>query len=462
MKRRDKQAWGVLVRLAGAAMLCFCAGCGLFGDGEGGGPEAPKPEKPAKNVILLIGDGMGPAQVTLGRLAGPGVHEGLALEKTTYVGLVKTYSSNALVTDSAAAATAYSTGRKTKNHVIGRGPDGGDLEVLSEWCQKHKKAVGLVTTTAVTHATPASFAAHCEDRGNDKKIVEDYLNSGVDLFFGGGLVYFPEAVQKQFRDKGWSFLRNRADFLDCREGPVIGLFADRHMDYEVDRDRAVQPSLEEMALKALQLLKDRKEGFFLMIEGGRIDMACHGHDAAAMVKDLVAFDLAVATALAFAERDGNTLVLVTADHATGGLAITEKVAIDQLRARTMSAEKMGQIVAEGKRPLAEVVRENAGFEVSDEMLAEIEGLRKKVETVPGASDDAKRYAIQNAIGHVLSQSSGVSFVPVEVQATHVITKGHDGSDVSIYAWGPHAGDFTGVLDNTDVGARIRRAMEAGK
>ncbi|MEK7466766.1 MAG: alkaline phosphatase [Planctomycetota bacterium] len=457
MKRRDS----VLV-LLGAALLFACAGCGIFGGDDDGGTEAPKPEKPAKNVILLIGDGMGPSQVTLGRLAGPGVHEGLAMEKTTYVGLVKTYSTNALVTDSAAAGTAYSTGRKTKNHVLGLGPDGTNLEVLAEWCHKKEKAVGLVTTTSVTHATPAAFTAHCEDRGSEKLIAEHYLKTEVDLFFGGGLVYFPEALQKQFRDKGWSFLRNRADFLDCREGRVIGLFADRHMDYEVDRDASVQPSLEEMTQKALQLLHDKESGFFLMIEGGRIDMACHGHDAAAMVKDLVAFDKAVEAALAFAERDGNTLVLVTADHATAGLAITEKVAIDRLRARTMSAEKMGQLVGEGKRPLADVVREHAGFEVSDEMLAQIEELRKKVETVPGASDDAKRYALQNAIGHILSQSSGVQFIPVEVQATHVITKGHDGCDVSIYAWGPHAGDFTGVLDNTDVGARIRRAMEAGK
>jgi len=461
MKRRDRVR-GLVAGCLGAALVFACAGCGLFGGDDDGGTEAPKPEKPAKNVILLIGDGMGPSQVTLGRLAGPGVHEGLAMEKTTYVGLVKTYSASALVTDSAAAGTAFSTGRKTKNLVVGKGPDGVDLEVLAEWCHKKKKAVGLVTTTSVTHATPACFATHCDDRKGEKLIAEQYLNTEVDLFFGGGLVHFPEALQKQFRDKGWSFLRSRAEFLDCREGRVIGLFADRHMDYEVDRDAAVQPSLEEMTQKALQLLHKSEGGFFLMIEGGRIDMACHGHDAATMVKDLVAFDKAIATVLAFAERDDNTLVLVTADHATAGLAITEKVAIDRLRAQTMSAEKMGQLVAEGKRPLADVVREHAGFEVSDELLAQIEELRKKVETVPGASDDAKRFALQNAIGHVLSQSSGVQFIPVEVQATHVITKGHDGSDVSIYAWGPHAGDFTGVLDNTDVGARIRRAMEAGK
>ncbi len=444
-------------RLLGAALLLACAGC-IFG-GDDPDVEAPKPEKPAKNVILLIGDGMGPSQVTLGRLAGPGVHEGLAMEKTNFLGLVKTYPANALVTDSAAAATAYSTGRKTTNGTLGQTPDGTDLEVLAEWCKTRGKAVGLVTTTTVTHATPAAFAVHCSERKRESEIAELFLHANVDVLFGGGLVFFPDALQKQFRDKGWTFLRNRADFLDCRDGRVIGLFADRFMDYEIDRDAAVQPSLEEMALKALQLLSSHDGGFFLVVEGGRIDMACHGHDAATMVRDLTAFDKAVERILAFAERDGNTLVLVTADHATGGLTVTEKVAIDRLRSQKMSAEKMARTATDGKRPLAEVVRENAGFEVSDELMAQIEALKVVGEK---ASSDFAKYAAQNAIGHALSQASGVQFIPIEVQATHLVTKGHDACDVSIYAWGPHAGDFTGVIDNTDVGARIRRAMEAGK
>lgn len=454
--------WRRALRRAAAAacavLLLACTGC-IFGGDDDGSIQGPKAEKPAKNVILMIGDGMGPDQVTLGRLAGPGVHEGLALEKTTFVGLVKTYPANALVTDSAAAATAYSTGRKTTNGTIGQTPDGTDLEVLAEWCRKQGKAVGLVTTTTVTHATPASFAVHCSERKREGEIAELFLNSGVDVLFGGGLVFFPDALQKQFRDQGWTFLRNRADFLDCRDGRVVGLFADRFMDYDIDRDPAVQPSLEEMALKALQILSSDSDGFFLMIEGGRIDMACHGHDAATAVREVTAFDRAVERVLAFAERDGNTLVIVTADHATGGMMVTEKVAIDRLRAQKMSAERMARTAADGKTPLADVVKANAGWEVGEDLMAQIEALKALGEK---ASSDMAKYATQNAVGHALSQAAGVQFVPVEVQATHLVTKGHEGCDVSIYAWGPHAGDFTGVLDNTDVGARIRRAMEAVK
>jgi alkaline phosphatase len=188
-------------------------------------------------------------------------------------------------------------------------------------------------------------------------------------------------------------------------------------------------------------------------------MAGHGHDAGTLVRDLTAFDRAVERILAFAERDGNTLVLVTADHATGGLTVTEKVAIDRLRAQKMSAEKMARVAAEGKRRLVDVVKESAGYEVSDELIAQIEALKAVGEK---ASSDMAKYAGQNAVGHVLSQAAGVQFIPIEVQAGHLVTKGHDGCDVAIYAWGPHAGDFAGVLDNTDVGARIRRAMEAGK
>lgn len=456
MKRRvDVSA---LLSVAFAALFALSGCCPPETDGG----STPKPEKPAKNIILLIGDGMGPSQVTLGRLAGAGVHEGLELEKVPYVGIVKTAPANALVTDSAAAATAMSTGRKTKNGVIGQAPDGTDLEVMAEWCRKKKKAVGLVTTATVTHATPAGFAAHCPERKQESQVAESYLDSTVDVFFGGGLMYFPQALQTQFEARGWTFVRNRKDFLESPDSRLIGLFADRFMDFEIDRDHALQPSLEEMTLKALKVLAKSDNGFFLMVEGGRIDMACHAHDAATMWNDIIAFDTAVRAALNFAEHDGNTLVLITADHATGGLAITENVKIDRLHERTMSAEKMAREITDGKRPLADVLRDGGAFEVTPAMLARIEDERKMPESLPGASEDSKRFALQNAIGHVLSEASGVSFMPLEVAAVSGITKGHDGSDVAIYASGPHAADFTGVLDNTDVGTRMRRAMEAAK
>jgi len=438
--------------LAFHALLLCAAGCG--GTDENDPDTLPKREKPARNVILLIGDGMGPAQLTLARIAGPGVHEGLALEKTPFVGLVKTYPAGTmLVTDSAAAATAFACARKTTNGTLGESPDGTDYENLTEWCRKRKKSVGLVTTASVTHATPAAFAVHCPDRNKEADVAQEYLGAGVDILFGGGLQYFPESRQAAFREAGYGFVRSRQELLGAERAPLIGLFADRFMDFEIDRPREVQPSLEEMAMKAIQILSRDEDGFFLMIEGGRIDMACHGHDAATMVRDVVAFDLAVQYAVAFAERDGNTLVLVTADHSTGGLAIGEQVSVDRLRGRTASAERMRELTVRGNRPLPDVVREHAGFEVTDRMLAQIEALK--------AVGDPK-YSLHNAIADVLSRAAGVTFIPLDVQATHLVTKGHDGCDVPLFAWGPRAADFTGVLDNTEVGARIRRAMEAGK
>lgn len=427
------------------ALLCGCNGADPNDDGGG-----VKPVKPARNVILLIGDGMGVGQVTLGRLAGPGVHEGLGLEKTPYVGLVKTYSTGALVTDSAAAATAFSTGRKTVNGTIGMSPDGNDVENLAEWCRKNGKSVGLVTTTTVTHATPACFAVHCSERKRESEIAELFLGSGVEVLMGGGLRYFPDALQKQFRDRGYTFALNRQEMMGTREPHLIGLFSPSHMDFEIDRDPAVQPSLEEMALKALKVLDEDKDGFFLMIEGGRIDHACHAHDAGTLVRDVAAFDLAVRAAVAFAEREGNTLVLVTADHACGGLAITEKVNIERLRAQKASAEKMGRLVNDGKQDLSAVLREWSGIDPDEETVKQIRGL-EDIGTAP--------YGLQNAIAHVLSEQAGIGWHPLHIQATHLVTKGHDGADVALYAWGPRAGDFTGVLENTEVGVRIRRAME---
>jgi alkaline phosphatase len=441
-------------RVSTSAFLCVAlllAGCG--GGGDVDEDKKPEVEKRPRNVILMIGDGMGTSQVTLGRLVGPGVHEGLALENSPFVGLVKTYPANALVTDSAASATAYSTGRKTTNGRIGMSADGAPMEVLGEWCGKQGMSVGLVTTTTITHATPACFAVHCEERRHEKEIAELYLGAGLDVAFGGGLKHFPESLQEQFRSRGHRFVRNRQEMMLCEEPGTIGLFSLMHMDFEIDRDHAMQPSLEEMTLKALLILNKNEKGFFLMVEGGRIDHACHGHDAATAAREVVAFDLAVRAALSFADRDGQTLVVVTADHATGGLAITESVSIDRLRGQKASAERMAQQLADGSRGMKDVLSAGLGGEADSKVLELIQSYRHI---------GAPEYELQNAIAHGLSERAGIQFMPLHVQATHLITKGHDGSDVSIYAWGPHAGDFTGVLDNAEVGLRLRRALERPK
>ena len=285
-----------------------------------------------KNVIVLIGDGMGFNFVQLGRLASVGAGGRLHMERMPVTGIMRTHSDNNLVTDSAAAATAMATGVRTRNQYIGMGPDKTPYKSVLQVARDKDYLTGLAVNVAITHATPAPFASHVEHRRMGVPIASQLLDNRVDVLFGGGRRYFlPEPDGRRQDDRnlleeaeeaGYSLIYSREQLLEHDSLPVLGLFAHGHMS-----TFSPEPMLDEKTRVALRLLKDGvtsedRPGFFLMIEGGQIDWAGHANDTPRAIRQMLKFDMAVKEALDFAREDGETLVIVTADHETGGLMIT--------------------------------------------------------------------------------------------------------------------------------------------
>ncbi|NBC19184.1 MAG: alkaline phosphatase, partial [Bacteroidetes bacterium] len=278
-----------------------------------------------RNIILFIADGCGPASYTMARdyrrykgLDAPGLDQ-------YQTGSIRTFASNSRVTDSAAGATAFSAGVKTYNGAIAVDTLKRPVATILEAAEQRGKSTGLVATSRITHATPATFSAHVADRGEEAIIAEQQLGQGIEVLLGGGRGWFRGRADDGWRDdgrnlmdeaasQGYTVVQTKAAFDDVMAPPLLGLFTDSHMAYEIDRDPADEPSLAEMTTKAIDLLDDDRDGFFLMVEGSRIDHAGHGNDAAAHLHDILAFQDAVQAALRFADADGETLVVVTSDH----------------------------------------------------------------------------------------------------------------------------------------------------
>jgi alkaline phosphatase len=290
--------------------------------------------KQPKNIILMIGDGMGLSQITAGLYAN-GVY--LNLGKLPVTGLIKTHSAKNIVTDSGAGATALSCGCKTYNGAIGVCKDKTPCRTVLEQAEQQGRATGLVSSSSITHATPASFIAHVPHRSDMEAIAAYFLQTDLDLLIGGGLKYFTQRNTDQ-RDL-------RAELV--AKGVAVSDFSEKKLcDVPLSPDRPVAwfSAMEEPAAAAKgrdylplaariapAFLKQRSEkGFFLMIEGAQIDWACHANNAPDAVREMLDFDEAIGEALKFAEADGETLVIVTADHETGCLALEQGRAKDSL------------------------------------------------------------------------------------------------------------------------------------
>ena len=272
----------------------------------------------AKNVILLIGDGMGPNQVALAKFATGGPDHRLSFENFPITGIVYNHSANSLYTDSAAAATSWSTGVKTINRYLAVDAEKKFLPTIPELLSTKGYKSGLVATSSITHATPAAFYAHIDSRYKEKEIANMLVNSDIDIALGGGAEFFDVTPSEDN-----PFMIYDKELLDSNllssKKQVIGLFSEDGLDR-----RLGPPTQLEMTDVALSFLEEKSQnctGFFLMSEGSQIDWAGHDNNVEYMLAEFTDFDETVNVAINFAGENKDTLILVTADHATGGLVL---------------------------------------------------------------------------------------------------------------------------------------------
>lgn len=319
-----------------------------------------------RNLIFLIGDGMGPSQVGLledyAELAPNSVYAGqpTAMRRVAdagAVGLSRTHAPGMLTVDSACSATHLAAGVHAPSEVIGIGMDGNPVDTILTAAARSGRATGLVTDTRITHATPAAFAAHVAHRSQESEIAEHLIDHRVDVLLSGGAQYFfapssiPEDEEearalsdgafvvtsrrendrcliREAREAGYSIAFDRHAMAAHTEGPLLGLFADRSMVDAItdrqDRDNPERtyPSLREMTITSLEVLDQNPNGFFVMIEGGQIDWAAHDNDAGRLLHEMIRFDEAIDAVLEWAEGRDDTVIVITADHETGGFGFS--------------------------------------------------------------------------------------------------------------------------------------------
>lgn len=303
------------------------------GDGSGtvnmptGAPAYVRSARGPKNIILMIGDGMGISQISAALYSNGNK---LNLERFPVIGLHKSYSGNNLVTDSAAGATAFSAGVKSYNGAIGVDMDTMPVPTILEMAESAGMPTGLVATSSIVHATPASFYAHAKLRKHYEEIAADLMDTDIDLFIGGGSKYFERRetdqrnLSDEFRKKGRavsSFIDTDFKDLKVDRAKTLAYYTADSEPLPFSQGRKYLVAASKLAVEYLHERDTEDRGFFLMIEGSQIDWGGHSNDSDYIIAEMKEFDGAIGEVLAFAQRNGETLVIVTADHETGGYAI---------------------------------------------------------------------------------------------------------------------------------------------
>jgi alkaline phosphatase len=429
-----------------------------------------------KNIIILFADGVAATQWELGRYSARALHNRSfaatdVVFKDGVLGLLSTDPRDAFVTDSAAAASAMSTGVKVDNFAVSMTPDGKAHRTIMEAAKAAGKRVGLVTTAEIYDASPAAFSVHAKNRREAQAIVDQYLVMEPDLLIGGGRDYFlPKStpggkrgdgkdVIAAFAQKGYQIARDTRELKEAKGGRLLGLFADEDMAFEIDRDPAKEPSMAEMAKAALDALSSSSpNGFVLFVENENTDTAGHYNDAAGVMHALWAFDEALKLALEFRSKAPNdTLIVVTGDHETGGLSVTyarrpgsgdarpfAKIADLQMLERiTISLGEAAKAL--GRKPSAEAL---------DKLIAQrFPGFRLDADLREAVVNQSQldfnfSYATQNALGRMVARQTGFYWG----------TAGHTTEPVAVGAIGPGAELFRGYQSNTDFARNLHRLI----
>ena len=398
-----------------------------------------------KNIIFLIGDGMG-VSFTSGYRYFKDDPATLELESTEFgpylVGQQTTYPNDPRhnVTDSAASATAMATGVKTYNGAIGIGNDHSKLKSVLERAKEKGKGTGLVATAQITHGTPAAFGAHVSQRKSMSAIADDYFQDlvngrhKIDVLLGGGSDWFirkDRNLVKEFQKDGYSYVTSLNELKNDESAQVVGLFAKRGLPKMIDRPSNV-PSLADMTTSAIERLNKYNTGFFLMVEGSQIDWAAHDNDIVGVMSEMEDFEKAFKVAVDFAKKDGHTLVIATADHSTGGFTIGAQGQYNWFSSVIKAVKRTPNYMA------AKIVN-GAGVKETLTKYIDLPLTKDEINLVERAARTQNVKNIDNTIEEVINQRT----------LTGWTTRGHTGEDVNVYAFGPGSERFKGQIDNTD-------------
>jgi len=406
-----------------------------------------------KNIIMVIGDGMGPEYTSAYRYYADNPETPI-IETTIFdeliTGMSSTYPEDeTIVTDSAASATALASGIKSYNAAIGVDSEKRPVETVLERAKAIGKNTAIVVTSQINHATPASYIAHNESRQNYDEIADNYLSNQlngkpvIDLMLGGGTRYFireDRNLVDEFKGLGYQYIDKLADLENLSSLPAMGLFAPVGLPHAIDVPDH-QDRLNQMTEKALSLLsQNNPNGFFMLVEGSQIDWCAHANDIACTMKEMEDFAFTLETLKSFAEQDGETLIVVTADHGTGGFSIggydeyswkSELVHQIHTSVQTLTAE-----MSEAD-DLTRVWNTHVDFALTPE---ETEALI----AAKSISGDKLNKQLLDIINH--RTYSGWT------------TYGHTGGDVQIFAYGAGSENFSGHLDNTEIGKNIFKLL----
>ncbi len=426
------------VCLAALAILLSVSGIAVSG------------ERVFRNVIVLVGDGMGSTHTTLARW-----YKGAPLSlDAMYVGGMRTYSADSLITGSAPAATALACGFQVHGEIRGhnamrrrhraggfrsrRVPVQAD-SVRAGGAKLSGRSVGLVATSNIQHATPAAFSSHWPDRADYDEIAKQQVHQDIDVVRGGGRRYLlpagkggtrkgDEDLIGVLRSKGYRLVANREEMLGAVSPKLWGLFADDALAYDLDRKSLSpgEPGLSEMTAKAIEVLSKNPKGFFLFVEGSKIDWASHANDPVGVISDVLAFDEAVGIALDLARKDGGTMVIAFSDHGNGGMSIGNRVT-DKTYSRLRHEQVVGplrkaSLTGEG---IEKVLKGDRSEDNVKRVISEYLGIDDLTPEEMAVVRSAKPGRMNGATGPVVSARSGVGWT----------TQGHTGEDLFFYYYG---------------------------
>ncbi|MEI2405341.1 alkaline phosphatase [Niallia taxi] len=424
--------------------------------------EAKKESQQAKNVIVLVKDGVSSTTTTLARWYKG---EPLAMDEIMSGG-VRTYSAESAVTDSAPAGTAMATGNKSNDKLVGVLPEkiaspGVDSSLADdplkpvanvlEGAKLEGKATGIIATSEIQHATPAAFSSHVTHRTDYDSIAEQQVYQNIDVVLGGGKNSLEAKNRKDgenlvdvIEEKGYDIIETRDELLKSKSNKLWGTFAPAALAYDMDRSQTnpEEPTLAEMTKKGISTLSKDKDGFFLFVEGSKPDWAAHANDPIGMISDTLAFDEAVKEAVAFAKRDKNTLVIAVSDHGNSGISIGNQNTNSSYPATPVSAYidplKEAKMTLEGalkqlKKDNSNVLEVAALYGITNPTADETKALN--------ASTNLSKTLVQ-----LLANRANLGFT----------TGGHTGEDLFMYSYGP--GKPTGLIENTDVAKSSATAL----